>query len=168
MCNLELLFYAASHEWYDYLSEAATTYARTLLRTHLRKEPTRRREGYDGMLYSTYHVVNFVPSAGDIKEVRTTQGYSPESTWSRGQAWAILSYAQTYNWTKEDDFLVVACGLAEYFLLRMEDSPACAEILQTDGDSTSSEKAGRFVPLWDFDAPYIILIYDMKAIDLDI
>ncbi|TVY62454.1 Unsaturated chondroitin disaccharide hydrolase [Fusarium oxysporum f. sp. cubense] len=153
LCNLELLFYAAEHTGYRYLAEAATAHAKTLLRTHIRKEPTRKRNGYDGMLYSTCHVVNFSAAAGCVKEIRTAQGYNYESTWSRGQAWAILGYIQTYAWTGDDVFLDAACGLAEYFLLRLEDAPSCVEIVRSDGDASGPPKAGRYVPLWDFDAP---------------
>jgi hypothetical protein len=35
----------------------------------------------------------------------------------------------------------VSCGLAEYFLFRLETAPACVSA------------KGRYVPLWDFDAP---------------
>ncbi|WAO91154.1 Hypothetical protein NCS54_00860900 [Fusarium falciforme] len=153
LCNLELLFYAAEHTGYGYLAEAATAHAKTLLRTHLRKEPTRKRDGYDGMLYSTRHVINFSPATGDVKEIHTAQGYTPESTWSRGQAWAILGYTQTYARIGNDIFLDAACGLAEYFLSRLEDAPACVEILRSDGDTSRPIKAGRYVPRWDFDAP---------------
>ncbi|KAL0944964.1 unsaturated glucuronyl hydrolase [Colletotrichum truncatum] len=150
LCNMELMYYAAEHTGYRYLADAATSHAKTLLRTHLREEPSYKRDNYDGVLYSTNHVVNFSPVTGDIKEIRTAQGYSPDSTWSRGQAWGILGYAQIYTWTGDAIFLDAACGLAEYFMLRMEQAPACVEIAQPHLDG---RKAGRYVPLWDFDAP---------------
>lgn len=86
----------------------------------------------------------------------TAQGYADPSTWARGQAWAILGYSQTYMWTKEKTFLDAACGLAEYFIFRLEQSPACVEIELDAGkqsNGTSAHKTGRYVPLWDFDAP---------------
>lgn len=88
----------------------------------------------------------------------TAQGYSDLSTWARGQAWAILGYTQTYIWTKEKAFLDAACGLAEYFILRLEQSPACVEIELDTGkqsNGTKAHKIGRYVPLWDFDAPIL-------------
>lgn len=100
------------------------------------------------MLYSTAHLVNFCPRAISIKEKRSVQGYDTWSTWSRGQAWAILGYAQTFAWTRDPEFLDVACGLAEYFLLRMESAPDCVEVKISD-----HHNAGRYVPMWDFDAP---------------
>lgn len=152
MCNLDLLFYAAAHTGRDELSVAATRHAHKLLRTHLRHETGvySQRKGFSGPLFSTFHVANFDPTTGDLKEIRTGQGYAKDSTWARGQAWGILGYSQTYQWIGDSEFLTAACGLAEYFLLRLEMSPSCVERKLSD----ESEKAcGRYVPLWDFDAP---------------
>lgn len=55
----------------------------------------------------------------------------------RGQAWAILGFAQTYIWTKEQIFLDAAVSLADYFLHQLE----------------TSKHPSPYVPLWDFDAP---------------
>ncbi|KAJ5988959.1 hypothetical protein N7481_004169 [Penicillium waksmanii] len=160
MCNLDLLYYAAAHTGNKSMSSAATTHAHKLLRAHLRHETGTysHREGYDGPLFSTVHVTNFDPKTGDFKEARTGQGYAKDSTWARGQAWGILGYAQTFQWTGHKEFLTAACGLAEYFLLRLDKSPSCVERkVKTDdagyNDSSSSRTCGRFVPLWDWDAP---------------
>ena len=153
MMNLDLLFYASKHLSDPNYAEIAVAHARTLMRSHLRLETAAGRadKRYKHLLYSHYHVVNFDAQTGQVKERRTAQGYSTESTWARGQAWGIFGYAQTYNWTKDEDFLSVACGMAEYFLWRLETAPACVE-RPTDG-SGSSKTTGRYVPLWDFDAP---------------
>lgn len=150
MMNLDLLFYAAHHSGQMELAAAATRHAWTLLKTNLRNESEKgvKREGYGGVLYSTFHVANLDPQTGDLKERCTAQGYARDSTWARGQAWGIMGYAQTYAWTGEKEFLEASCGLTEYFLLRLEQSPGCVERMGTDG-----KKCGRYVPLWDFDAP---------------
>ncbi|KAH8895536.1 unsaturated glucuronyl hydrolase [Thozetella sp. PMI_491] len=153
MCNLDLLFYAAAHSGVTHLADIAEAHARTLLRTHLRPEFTKDRQGsagYTGQLYSTCHVANLDPATGELLWRRSAQGYSAESTWARGQSWAILGYAQTYMWTKNTVFLEVACGVAEYFLLRLETSPLCVEV---PVDGPEGQAKGRNVPLWDFDAP---------------
>ncbi|KAL2784180.1 Six-hairpin glycosidase-like protein [Aspergillus keveii] len=168
LCNLDLLYYAAAHAGDDSLAKVATNHARTLLTTHLRPENgiVVPNSGYQGQLYSTCHVANIEPATGKLKWRWTAQGYANESTWARGQAWAILGYAQTYMWTKDTTFLDAACGVAEYFLHRLDTSPACVEI-ERDATFTSTSTAqtpfqlpgtqkstkGRHVPLWDFDAP---------------
>ncbi|KAF7191595.1 Unsaturated glucuronyl hydrolase [Pseudocercospora fuligena] len=142
MCNLDLLYYASRHAKDPSLAEMATAHAMTVLKSHLRPEPalTESKECFKGQWFSTCHVADIDPQTGEIKCRLSAQGYDSESTWSRGQAWAILGYAQTYAWTKDCQFLDVACGLAEYFLYRIEGLP-------------SSVMRGKHVPLWDFDAP---------------
>ena len=159
MCNLDLLYYAASHSSQGRrLYDIATSHASTLMRTHLRPESNSSapEDAYHGQWYSTYHVVNLDPANGKVKRKFTAQGYSDSSTWARGQAWGILGYAQTYMWTKDKKFLQASCGLAEYFLHRLETSPSCVEAIAGEGlvdDASSKHHRGRYVPLWDFDAP---------------
>lgn len=160
LCNLDLLYYASAHSGDGNLADLATAHARTLLQTHLRLEQriSVPKFGYQGQLYSTCHVANINPATGHLKWRWTAQGYDNNSTWSRGQAWAILGYAQVYTWTKETIFLDAACGCAEYFLYRLATAPACVEI---DADESqdlfpktrTTTTKGRHVPLWDFDAP---------------
>ncbi|KAM0342023.1 hypothetical protein ACHAPU_009751 [Fusarium lateritium] len=157
MCNLDLLFYAAAQTGEQKLADIAAAHATSLLKTHLRPESTisMAKDGYKGQLYSTCHVANITPQTGDLKWRWTAQGYANNSTWARGQAWSIFGYAQAYNWTKNEAFLEVACGSAEYFLHRLETSPECVELSFDSEHATDGKRSrkGRFVPLWDFDAP---------------
>ncbi|KAE8336800.1 Six-hairpin glycosidase-like protein [Aspergillus arachidicola] len=148
LCNLDLLFYAAAHSSSRHLAEIAVIHARTMIRTHLRPEPHLSQPTfgrYKGQLYSTNHVTCIDPKTGDIKRRLTAQGYGDSSTWARGQAWAILGYAQTYMWTGDREFLDVACGTAEYFLHRLETHPVARGLRGGAMQYTS--------PPWDFDAP---------------
>lgn len=147
MCNLDLLYYASHHAQEPGLADMATAHALTVLRSHLRPEPvpepalSMSNDAYNGQWYSTCHVANIDPRNGELKLRLSAQGYAHESTWARGQAWGILGYAETYTWTNDRRFLDASCGLAEYFLHRMDTAPA------------SVGRKGRRVPLWDFDAP---------------
>ncbi len=158
MCNMELLFYAAAQCGEGRFFDAAVQHSRTLLKSHLRVEAG-VRAGYSGRLYSTAHLVNFCPETGVVRETQTAQGYSKNSTWSRGQAWAILGYAQAYQASRRLEFLDAACGLAEYFMLRLENAPAC---VATPTASGGGETCGRYVPLWDFDAPIDNLQFPLR------
>jgi len=141
LCNLDLLYYASKHSGDDRLADIATRHAKTLLKSHLRPESVSiiSKNGYQGQLYSTCHVTNIDPRTGAIKTQMTAQGYDNTSTWARGQAWAVLGYAQTYTWTQDPTFLDAAMGCAEYFLHRLEKQQ---EINQS-----------YKIPLWDFDGP---------------
>jgi uncharacterized protein YyaL (SSP411 family) len=122
---MDLLFYAGYHAKDQNLIDIATTHAHTVLRTIVRPD------------WSTFHVCNLDPKTGKVKYQQTHQGYSDNSTWSRGQAWAILGFTQTYMWTKDPTFLQAARHLSEYFLCRLLEEP----------------RERPYVPLWDFDAP---------------
>ncbi|KAI1739517.1 Six-hairpin glycosidase [Xylaria scruposa] len=160
LCNLDLLYYAAKHGGAEsaYLADIATTHASKLLETHLRPETVQEGYGptYGGGWFSTYHVAVLDPVSGDIKRRLTAQGYADESTWARGQAWGIYGYAQTYISTQDDRFLRASCGLAEYFLYRLNLTPSSVEVQHDNNYSGwDSHSLGRvpFVPPWDFDAP---------------
>jgi hypothetical protein len=123
--DLDLLFYTGHHTSNQKMIDIATSHAHVILRSIVRDD------------YSTFHLVNFDPRTGAIKIQRTHQGYSDGSTWSRGQAWAILGFTQTYIWTKDRTFLDAAVNLSNYFLARL----------------SNSTHTHPFVPVWDFDAP---------------
>lgn len=90
--------------------------------------------------YSSYHLVVFDPKTGIVKEKLTNQGYKDDSTWTRGQAWSIMGFAQTYTWTKDIRFLETAIKCAQYFAKRLEEC--------------KGRHHHHLVPAWDFDAPH--------------
>ena len=122
MMNLELLFWASRNggdpEWYD----MAVSHALRTAKEHVRS---------DG---STYQIVDFAPSTGAVQSRCNHQGYSCESTWSRGQAWALYGFTMTYRYTRDVRFLNTARATADYFIANLP---------------------GDDVPYWDFEAPGI-------------
>ena len=62
----------------------------------------------------------------------TVQGYSNDSCWSRGQAWAIYGFALAFKTSRDEMFLRIAEKLAEYFIKSLP---------------------GDYVPYWDFNDP---------------
>jgi hypothetical protein len=85
MCNIKLLYDAASQSGETRLVDMMTPRARTLLTTRLRPESLRRKaknkNGYTGQRYSTYHVARLDPNSQ-----LTAQRYADASTWARGYA----------------------------------------------------------------------------------
>ncbi|OGM46198.1 glucuronyl hydrolase [Aspergillus bombycis] len=120
MLNLDLLFWAAKETGNAEFHDIAVAHARTTAKHHIRSDD------------STVHVVNYDAQSGLPKSKFTHQGYNDGSCWARGQAWGILGFVQTFEWTGEMEFLTTARSLADYFIRRLPD----------DG-----------VPYWDFDAP---------------
>jgi len=121
MMNLELLFYASRVSGDPKYAEAAISHADRTMENHFRPD------------YSTYHVVDYDPLSGAAVHRQTNQGYADNSTWARGQAWAIYGYTLMYRETRVPKYLETAQKAADFFM----DHPNLPE----DG-----------VPYWDFDA----------------
>lgn len=83
---------------------------------------------------STSHFAMFNSTTGAFVLNETYQGYANDSTWSRGQAWAILSFTDIAHRTGRADFLLAAQKAADWYL----------DHLPAD-----------FVPYWDFSDPTI-------------
>ncbi|ESK94259.1 glycoside hydrolase family 88 protein [Moniliophthora roreri MCA 2997] len=104
MMNLELLFVSEELTGNKTLGDIARIHADTTMKNHIRE---------DG---STWHVVEYTTTTGNVVGKYTAQGYSDDSTWARGQAWGIYGFANMYNRTKNPDYLETARRLASYFL----------------------------------------------------
>ncbi|GJJ12253.1 hypothetical protein Clacol_006494 [Clathrus columnatus] len=120
MMNLELLFVAADLTGNQTFRDIAKTHADTTIKNHFRP---------DG---STWHVVEYNSTTGIVIQKITAQGYANNSTWTRGQSWAIYGYANMYNRTGLTQYLDTARRAATLYVDRLP---------QDD-----------IVP-WDFDAP---------------
>lgn len=57
---------------------------------------------------SSFHVVEYNATTGDVIARFTAQGYSNSSTWSRGQAWGIYGFSNMYMHTQHPDYLTTA------------------------------------------------------------
>ena len=55
--------------------------------------PDYQREGIEGS--SSFHVVDYNSTTGEVISRHTSQGYADNSTWSRGQAWGIYGFANS-------------------------------------------------------------------------
>ncbi|CAM0141037.1 hypothetical protein VKS41_002300 [Umbelopsis sp. WA50703] len=109
MMNLELLYYAAEKSGNKEFYDIATTHAETTLKNHFRPDN------------SSYHLVVYDTQNGDVIGKMTHQGYADESTWSRGQAWALYGYAVAYKYTKDPKFLEASKNFTEMFLSKVTD-----------------------------------------------
>src|SRR5690606_6471872 len=83
---------------------------------------------------SSYHVLNYDPNTGKIKEKKTAQGLSNESAWARGQAWGLYGFTVMYRETGQQVYLDQAQKIADFMI----NHPRLPQDL---------------IPLWDFDAP---------------
>jgi unsaturated chondroitin disaccharide hydrolase len=116
MMNLELPLFAAQNGGDPNWHKWAVNHAVKTMDNHVRA---------DG---STFHVVDYDDN-GNVISRFTWQGASNDSTWARGQAWAIYGFTMTYRYTKDVRFLTTAQSLADYFLKNLPSD---------------------FIPYWDF------------------
>ena len=124
MMNLELLFWTTKKTRDSSFYKIAVTHANTTMKNHFRPD------------YSSYHVLNYDPETGAVREKKTAQGYSNESAWARGQAWGLYGFTVMYRETKDKKYLDQSNHIAQ-FLIRHPNLPA--------------DK----IPYWDSDAPGI-------------
>lgn len=104
MMNLELLFFASELTGDKKYADVAISHATHTMKNHFRPD------------YSTYHVVDYDPETGAVLHQQTNQGYADNSTWSRGQGWAIYGYTLMYRETKDPKFLEVARKAADFYI----------------------------------------------------
>jgi len=85
---------------------------------------------------SCYHVINYDSISGKVISKETHQGYSNESSWARGQAWALYGFTMMYRETKYPRYLEQAQKVAALIL---------------NHPNLPKDK----IPYWDFNAPKI-------------
>jgi len=124
MMNLELLFEATRISGDSTFYRIAVSHADRTLAEHFRR---------DG---SCWHVVDFSLKDGSVRSRQTAQGYSDESVWSRGQAWAIYGFTVCYRETGRKKYLDQALKTFT-FMKNNKNMPADR------------------IPYWDMDAPGI-------------
>src|SRR5712675_204906 len=116
MMNLELLLFAAQNGGDPVWRTMAISHAIKTMQNHIRP---------DG---STFHVVDY-NTDGTVFSKFTAQGAGANTTWSRGQAWALYGFTMVYRYTQDTRFLATAQQLADYFINNLPPD---------------------FVPYWDF------------------
>lgn len=117
LMNLPLLVWAVQQGADPNLMTVVERHTATALAHHLRE---------DG---SVFHVFKFDPATGRPIGGDTYQGLAPDSSWARGQAWAITGLANLAAMTGNATYLQASQRVADYFIGK----------LPADG-----------VPPWDF------------------
>lgn len=120
MQNLSLLLWAYSETNIDSYRHVAIAHAESTIKHIIRAD------------YSTYHTFDFDTKTNEPIHGCTHQGYSDESCWSRGQAWAIHGFAQLALMTGELRYAEISSKLMDYVLNHI---------------------SGDLVPVWDYLLP---------------
>lgn len=93
----------------DTLKSVAVTHANTTLCNHFRPD------------FTSYHLVDYDPADGRVRRKETVQGFSDESAWARGQAWALYGYTMMFRLSGYKCYLNQAENIAGMLLERLPD-----------------------------------------------
>ena len=104
MMNVGIIFRAATYSGDTALREAALRHCRTSRRFLMRGDGSTAHEGW------------FDPATGEFLRAATHQGWRSDSTWARGQAWAIYGFTTAYRHTGEADMLDAARRAADFYI----------------------------------------------------
>ncbi|MDE7213924.1 MAG: glycoside hydrolase family 88 protein [Anaeroplasmataceae bacterium] len=111
--NIPLLYFANQFKKDNRFYEMAYNHAKQAAKYIIRE---------DG---STFHTFHMDTETGEPRFGSTHQGYSDDSCWARGQAWGILGFLISYQYTKDIEFLEKSKCLANYFLNRLPKDHIC-------------------------------------------
>lgn len=131
MMNIPLLYWASEELKDPRFYYIAKNHADTVKRTLVRE---------DG---SAGHIACLNPDTGDLEQILAGQGYSENSSWSRGQSWILYGFALSYRYTGDPEYLEIAKRAAHYFI---------SNIALTD-----------HIPLCDFRQPEVPAYLDTSA-----
>ena len=122
MMNLEYLFWATKVTGDSSYYRVADSHAEVTLANHFRDD------------HSSYHVIDYDPTTGEVRNKHTHQGHAHESAWARGQAWGLYGFVMCYRETGKEKYLDKARQIAGLML---------------DHQNMPDD----LVPYWDYDAP---------------
>lgn len=120
MMNLDLLYTVGKQTQDTSYVHIANRHARKTMEHHFRPD------------YSCWHVVSYL-NDGSVERKQTHQGKNDDSSWARGQAWAVYGYVAVYRETRQDVYLQQALHIADMIMKRV--------------------RTADLIPLWDYDAP---------------
>jgi hypothetical protein len=124
MMNLEMLCFMTRQSGDSRYVRIAEKHADTTIKNHFRPD------------YSSYHVVSYDTISGQPHAKNTSQGWSDDSSWARGQSWGLYGYTVMYRETRHPRYLEQARHIADFL---------------THHPRMPKDK----VPYWDYDAPDI-------------
>ena len=131
LMNLPLLYWASRELEAPRYRAIAERHMDMALRDHIRP---------DG---SVNHIVDHMRDRVGVKQILAGQGYSPDSCWSRGLAWAVYGTILAYIHLNKPEYLDAAQRTADFFIEH------CSKT--------------EFRPLVDFCAPAEPVYYDSTA-----
>ena len=118
--TMEKAMYLVDETGLAQYKDIAIKHAMTTMHNHFRPD------------YTCWHVISY-NNDGTVESKQTFQGKNDDSSWARGQAWAIYGYTACFRETNDSIFLNFAKDIANMIMDRVKTEDA--------------------IPYWDYDAP---------------
>jgi len=106
MMNVGIIFRAAEYTGDERLREIALRHCHTSRRHLVRGDGSTAHEGW------------FDTASGEFLRTATHQGWRADSSWARGQAWAIYGFTTAHRHSGDDLLLDTARRVADYYIAR--------------------------------------------------
>lgn len=106
MMNVSIVLEAGRLDGDDALTAVAIEHSSTTRKYLVRGDGSTAHEGW------------FHPQTGEFLNTATHQGWRGDSSWARGQAWAIYGFTEVYALTQDDRFLETAQRCADFYIDR--------------------------------------------------
>ena len=104
MMNVGIIFYAAQQSGDDALLNLVTEHCLTTRRYLVRGDGSTAHEGL------------FNLETGEFIRQSTHQGWRDDSSWARGQTWALYGFGTVYRYTQDERFLDTAQRCADFYM----------------------------------------------------
>ena len=111
MMNIPLLYWATQETGDPRFKQIAMKHADMVMEYFVRP---------DG---SVKHIVELNPDTGEYIKNYAGQGYSEDSSWTRGQSWALYGFVLSYIHTGKQEYLDTAKRIAHYFIANLQTDP---------------------------------------------
>jgi len=134
MINIELLYWASIVSGDERFKHIANAHADSTLANFIRPDGTVK------------HIVSYNTATGEAIENLRGQGYSVESSWTRGMGWAAYGFIKAYFYTKDEKYKEASQKVIDTFinLLGEDEVPPC-DFMQPKEPNYLDSSAGAIV-----------------------
>lgn len=140
LMNLPLLYWASGVSGKKHYATIATKHFNTSMKYVIRDDA------------SAYHTFFMNPVDGSPHKGVTHQGFSDDSSWARGQAWAIYGIPLNMRYTGNLESLEILKGVTHYFLNRLpEDHVPYWDLIFSDGSGEPRDSSSSAIAICGLD-----------------
>ena len=141
LLNLPLLYWAEKETGNKHYREIALRHTATCVANSFRSD------------FSCYHTFFMDKDTGAPRRGETCQGYKADSSWARGQAWAVYGMALSYRHTGERKYLDLFEKVSAYFMEKLpEDMIPYWDLIFTSGEEPRDSSSASIVACGFLDA----------------